>query len=264
MEPIKDYKVYLDRMDASLIDKCWWVDKIPDDIDTVVDFGCAAGHLKKALDVLCPNRFRYIGIEVDNTLYEACVKSGIEVYSTMANTVMKTDIDLDHTVLVMNSVIHELLTYDLGAWTKLKAMNILGFKYIAIRDMHIPPEHCQMTLPTQFKLIERIKESPYGQQWNDFCKVVEDREKLYRTSTIAITEFLLKYRYKENWTRECYEQYLWNWSELIFKSYSRQEEQRFYIPFLKQKIYEDFKAVLAIPTHIRLLLERIDDYVKQK
>ena len=176
----------------------------------------------------------------------------------MAHAVIKADINLDHTILVMNSVIHELLTYDPDAWTKLKTMEILGFKYIAIRDMHIPPERYQITLPVQLRLVGRIKESPYGQQWNDFCKVVEHRRKLYRTPTIAITEFLLKYRYKENWDRECYEQYLWNWSELIFKSYSRQEEQRFYIPFLKQKIYEDFNTILAIPTHIRLLLERIE------
>lgn len=262
MEPIKDYKVYLDRMDASLIDKCWWVDKIPDDIDTVVDFGCAAGHLKKALDVLCPNRFHYIGIEIDSTLYEACVKSGIEVYCDIAN--VARSINCDNAILIMNSVIHELLTYNPEAWSMLKAINDLGFKYIAIRDMHIPPEHYQIPLSTQFKLIERIKESPYGQQWNDFYKVVEHRRKLYRAPTIVIAEFLLKYRYKENWTRECYEQYLWDWSALIFKGYSRQEEQRFYIPFLKQKIYEDFNAVLAIPTHIRLLLERIDQYVKQK
>lgn len=262
MEPIKDYKVYLDRMDASLIDKCWWVDKIPDDIDTVVDFGCATGHLKKALDVLCPNRFHYIGIEINSALCEACIKSGIEVYTTMAHAIKKADINLNRTILVMNSVIHELLTYYSDAWTKLKAMEILGFKYIAIRDMHIPPEHCQVTLPVLLRLTERIKESSYGQQWNDFCKVVEHRGKLYRTPTIATTEFLLKYRYKENWTRECYEQYLWDWSKLIFKGYSRQEEQRFYIPFLKQKIYEDFNVLLTIPTHIRLLLERIDQYVK--
>lgn len=258
MEPIKDYKVYLDRMDASLIDKCWWVDKIPDNIDTIVDFGCAAGHLKKALDVLCPNRFHYIGIEIDMTLYEACEKSGIEVYPTMARAIKIADIDLDHTVLVMNSVIHELFTYDPNAWTKLKEMDILGFKYIAIRDMHIPPERYQIPLSVQCEFVERIKKSPYSNQWNDFWKVVEHRSKLYRTSTIVFTEFLLKYRYKENWNRECYEQYLWNWSDLIFKSYGRQEEQRFYIPFLKQKMFEDFNAVLTIPTHIRLLLERID------
>lgn len=257
MEPIKDYKVYLDRMDASLIDKCWWVDKIPDDIDTVVDFGCAAGHLKKALDVLCPNRFRYIGVEIDNTLYEACVKSDIEVYTGMANTIMKTDINLDHTVLVLNSVIHELLTYDPKAWTKLKAMNDIGFKYIAIRDMHIPPENYQIALPVQLTLVERILHSPYRSQWDDFCKVIKHRRKLYRAPIIVITEFLLKYRYKENWDRECYEQYLWNWSDLIFKSYSKQEEQRFYIPFLQQKIFEDFNTILTVPTHIRLLLERI-------
>jgi len=260
MEPIKDYKVYLDRMDASLIDKCWWVNKIPDDIDTVVDFGCAAGHLKKALDVLCPNRFRYIGVETDFVLYMACIESSIEVYHNIADVMQ--NINRDKTILVMNSVIHELLTYDPNAWSFLKAMNDLGFKYIAIRDMHVPPEHYHITIPVQLELVKQILDSPYRNQWYDFCEVVEHRNKLYRTPTIAMIEFLLKYRYKENWDRECSEQYLWNWSELIFKGYSRQEEQRFYIPFLKQKILKDFDTILTIPTHIRLLLERIDNDAK--
>ena len=37
--------VYLKRMRVGMYDKCWWVDKLYPEVDTVIDFGCADGSL---------------------------------------------------------------------------------------------------------------------------------------------------------------------------------------------------------------------------
>ena len=45
MTDIVDINTYLRSMSTTLFDKVWWIDKIPDDINTIVDFGCAKADL---------------------------------------------------------------------------------------------------------------------------------------------------------------------------------------------------------------------------
>ena len=45
MAAIDNMHIYMERMAATLTDKCWWVERMPPEIETVVDFGCAQGDL---------------------------------------------------------------------------------------------------------------------------------------------------------------------------------------------------------------------------
>ena len=72
MNKITDLQVYLNRMDAALFDKCWWIDKIPAEINTVIDFGCASGNLKAMIDHLAPRKYFYIGIDDSQTMRDEC------------------------------------------------------------------------------------------------------------------------------------------------------------------------------------------------
>ena len=45
MTPIKNIEVYNAGMRKSMMDKIWWIDKIDDSINTVMDYGCADGAL---------------------------------------------------------------------------------------------------------------------------------------------------------------------------------------------------------------------------
>ena len=58
MEHIKDYAGYNSAMAKGLFDKIWWIDKLPTNIDTIIDFGCADGALFAFVHKLFPNRFR--------------------------------------------------------------------------------------------------------------------------------------------------------------------------------------------------------------
>jgi hypothetical protein len=58
---IDDVKTYNHRMEKSLIDKIFWVDKV--DSSIIVDYGCADGVLLKALQKLFPD-YTYIGYDI--------------------------------------------------------------------------------------------------------------------------------------------------------------------------------------------------------
>ena len=74
----------------------------------------------------------------------------------------------------------------------------------------------------------------------------------------ALNEFVLKYRYDANWARESKEIYLWPWIDLIYRygtEYYINFENDFYIPFIKDKIKEDFGFIYPQNTHKKLLLK---------
>ena len=144
MAEISNYEVYTSRMAKTVFDKCWWFDKIDDSIDTVVDFGCATGDLFTFLRRIAPERFnRFIGIEKDsemrsrannkhNCYRDTIFISSIEQLSSIPN------FDASRAVIVMNSVIHEILSYqgESSFLNYLSNIKNFGFKYIAIRDMY--------------------------------------------------------------------------------------------------------------------------------
>ena len=62
-EDITNLVTYINSMSVTLYDKCWWIDKVPESINTVVDFGCAGGDLAFMIERIMPNRFLYVGVD---------------------------------------------------------------------------------------------------------------------------------------------------------------------------------------------------------
>lgn len=256
MEVIIDLKAYLTRMDAALLDKCWWIDKISSNIDTVIDFGCAAGHLKDMIEHLAPNTYKYIGVDSSEEMRRECAQRNITVYSfideAMAQCNPKT------TILVMNSVIHEILSYSDTYMSLFHTLAAYDCHYVAIRDMFAGEPHFS---DEQFNnMLYAIHNSIYKAQLEQFYKCAQHRYHV-PSQDLILKEFLLKYWYTENWDRECQEQYLWDWDRLIkyaFTHYRVKSVEQFYIPYVRDKIYKDFHFEYNENTHVKLLLE-IDD-----
>ena len=231
-------------MDAALLDKCWWIDKIPDTIDTVVDFGCASGNLKSMIDHLAPNKYTYIGIDNSQQMRTECSKKGIKVAASLTDVVHT--IIPKNTVLVLNSVIHEILSYDDNAFEFFQKLDSYGFAYIAIRDMYLTPGIQDYGL-----VLASILNSPYEGRWHAFAAVARSRADLrYRNPANT-----------ENWDRECKEQYLWEWKycfDLLTGPYDIEYENDFYIPFIRNKVKQDFDYDFNVNTHKKLLLKRND------
>lgn len=270
MNSISNYDVYTERMQKTFYDKCWWINHISSDVDRIIDFGCADAGIFDFIDNMYPGRFTYIGIDENDEM----LKIAREAYEGNPRlSFYKSLKELDassfgkNTVMILNSVLHELFTYK-------NHIEILDFiedvrktkpRYIAVRDMHIS---------TADGVSEwNFEDTEYLEQLRSYKQVTAFAEKDINFSL----EFLLKYLYPENWDREVKEKYLWNWSDFFrntlekdivypieeaknetFTGYIREYEENFSIRFLQDKWKKDFDIDVSIPTHKKVLLTRED------
>ena len=256
MNEIKDLHTYLSRMDKALLDKCWWIDKIAPEVDTVIDFGCAAGNLKSMIDYLAPKKYKYIGIDTAPEMVNECIHKGIRVYTSLS--VALKHCKPENTIIVLNSVIHELLSYEAEPYKILRQIGNSKCRYIAIRDMCLT----DIQLDNVDAIRNQIEHSKYANQWYEFRTICEcTRQAPYNYLSVIEKEFLLKYWYTENWDREKYEQYLWTWAhdlwreEHVFMDYKIEDVEDFYIPFVRNKVQEDFGIKYTELTHKKVLLQ---------
>lgn len=266
-DKIEDIASYVSGMSTTLRDKCWWIDKIPAEIDTVVDYGCAQGDLAIMIDRLAPNRFRYLGVDnSEEMLALARHNFGFHRPAPIRTQFFRelseaaSCCDPGKTVLVLNSVLHEIFSYLSNAEQKILFSQVfgLGFRAIAIRDMYAPvfkyPYH-----PSVDAVLAAIQQSRHAILWKEFFRTYP-----YANMTpLAITEFLLKYRYVSNWSREVREIYLWPWATSLLLDgyfdaggYQIAADEGFSIPFIREKIREDFGFDWPYQTHRKLLLCR--------
>ena len=260
-EDITNLVTYINSMSITLYDKCWWIDKVPDFIDTVVDFGCAGGDLAFMIERIMPNRFLYVGVDNSPIMLDMAKHNfdlagkKILLFNNLKTAVSR--VDRSSSILILNSVIHEIYSY-LDADECDELFNLIfhsGFRYIAIRDMHKFHQNFNWAADRLINdYIAKIQSHPkYGLKWAQFMQNYEAEN-----NCCALNEFILKYRYDANWARESKEIYLWPWIDLIYRygtEYCINFENDFYIPFIKDKIKEDFGFIYPQNTHKKLLLK---------
>jgi SAM-dependent methyltransferase len=271
--PLNDYEGYIGRMSKSIWDKCWWVDKIEDSINTIIDFGCGDGELGKFLERVFPGRFYYIGIDNNPNMIELARQNLVAhpkfyLCSSLQKAAVKinADLDIDITILVMNSVIHELLHYLPleDSATILTEIIELAPCYITIRDMHcyLITEFADSLRDKAVVTLQDISLRSKGAISGFFIDFMGKSH--YAEPVNLLLEWCLKYRYTANWDRESKERYLFNWIEPVrqgFLSYSYKlvYEMDFFIPFIYNKFKEDFGIeMLPIPSHKKILIRKDD------
>lgn len=278
MDNIHNIDTYIKGMSATLSDKMWWLDLIPDEIDTVIDYGCAQGDLA----MLLPDKYRYIGIDNSPEMLQLARHNHIlhlgrhsEFYPSLIETNGKYEPST--TVLVLNSVMHEIFSYLTAAeiHALFEEMFGNGIRCVAIRDMHMPDTESLEKIGTRSNG-ERIDQSHrYSKLWTEYMNYIlydrysEGYEETkgrgkFEHMPVYMTEFLLKYRYVENWKREMREYYLWPWLQMISQYirtdenehgfYGIAHESEFRIPFIVNKIKEDFNIDFDLNTHRKVLL----------
>ena len=278
MDGIHNIDTYIRGMSATLSDKMWWLDLIPDEIDTVIDYGCAQGDLA----MLLPDKYRYIGIDNSPEMLQLERHNHIlhlgrhsEFYPSLIETNGKYEPST--TVLVLNSVMHEIFSYLTAAeiHALFEEMFGNGIRCVAIRDMHMPDTESLEKIGTRSNG-ERIDQSyRYSKLWTEYMNYIlydrysEGYEETkgrgkFEHMPVYMTEFLLKYRYVENWKREMREYYLWPWLQMISQYirtdenehgfYGIAHESEFRIPFIVNKIKEDFNIDFDLNTHRKVLL----------
>ena len=263
VQKINNLDVYTTGMQKSSKDKLFFMDKV-DDVDVIVDFGCADGTLIQEMYKINPN-IRYLGydnsldmIKRARTFTLRSFGPDVNIGFLLPNEKIENYINNEQNYLLnLSSVIHEVYSY-----SKPEEINVFwnqvlynNFKYIAIRDFCVS------------KSINRIADI------NDYVKViqcanekyVEDYESIWGSikENRNLVHFLMKYRYKDNWNREVRENYFPITLEQLLSNIPTDKYEIIYfedyiLPFIKNQIKEDFDIDLHDNTHVKLLLKRKD------
>lgn len=271
---LNDISIYNERMDKSIEDKLWFINKV--DADIYVDFGCANGNLLKHLSYIHQKQgktdIQYIGYDNNDEMLELARQNcnrfkNISFTNDFVNVrrlynITSTDEKDKKVCLILSSVLHEVYSYSNGEekedfW---KSIYDLDFDYIVIRDMtsgidmYTFRPNVSRTLEYQ---IMTVKEKANQQQLLDFQRYWGRINSLHN-----LTHFLLKYKYVENWSRELKENYLpLTLSLLHFRlnfSYERKYHKLYCLPYLKNLFKKDFGIDFIGYTHMNVL------YVKGK
>lgn len=259
MENIVDIKDYNLAMQKTLLDKIWFLDKIDNSVKYIFDFGCADGSLTKFINEMFPDRFEFFLIDNNPEMLKIAKENimdsswdiRIHYCNSIEEAIAQCD-DIRKSVLVLNSVIHEILSYcDYEEQRKLFETFFQNkFGYVAIRDMHL------FTLP-DFEIYNTKQE--HISKFLDFVANFEHTEVMGQNALQL--EFLLKTDYYSNWEREKKERYLWNWVVLVLGYsmglYEIEYEEDFSLPYHRRKWYKKFgvSQTNKIKTHKKLLLK---------
>lgn len=135
---IANNDIYLNSMSKSFADKAWFIDRIPEYVDTFVDFGGGAGEFCEYVRRKIDRPMKYVIIDNNSTFLSAAKRRGFDCYDSLDQIISK-NVDMSRAILNMSSVIHEVYSYsdpfydDVGTFWHMLAK--CGFSCISIRDM---------------------------------------------------------------------------------------------------------------------------------
>ena len=250
MERLNDIEVYVQRMQKSFLDKMFFIDKIFEPVDNIIDFGCANGVLIRAMSFLFPE-YKYIGYDIS----EDMIEKAKELVPECSFHTRWNDIEADFTSSLLNisSTLHEVYSYGTKEsvdefWDRVFGS---GFKYIAIRDMMLSDS---IGLMSDDRDVERAR--------GLFPEKLKEYESLWGPVNIRfnLIHYLLKYSYTENWDREVRENYLPVTVEALLAKIPPEYEivykEHYVLPYVKQQIKKDSGIELNDATHFKILLKR--------
>ena len=250
MDNINNIEVYTDGMKKSLLDKMFFMDKI--NSDTFIDYGCADGTMLKFMSNLF-NDYKYFGFDISKQMLQLAQKDyNGDIEFTDDWKQINTSLG-DNSTLILSSIIHEVYTYgsleDINTfWDRVFHS---GFKYIVIRDMMLSNTSDRET---------DINDMLSVKLNTDIFQLFQFEDKWGKiTNNKNLIHYLLKYRYIHNWDRENQENYLpltvEHFSRLIPKNYKIVFYEHYTLPFLKERVAEDFNIVLKDNTHMKIILK---------
>ena len=251
---ITDLNIYTSRMQKSILDKMFFIDKVFEPFSNIIDFGCANGELVKALQLLF-DEYRYIGYDISEEMLDAA-RANVPTAEFYSNW-NEMQADPTHTLLNISSTIHEVYSYstqtEITAFWK-RAFDS-GFKYIAIRDMMLSEAERASIDTEQYHSV--VKNEKYADKLQSYEKVWGAIETQH-----DLVHYLLKYKYTENWEREVRENYVPITIEqllgMIPDGYEITYLNHFTLPYTAWQIKNDFGLDLTTPTHVKLILKRND------
>ena len=247
---IDDFEKYIARMNRSILDKLFFVDKI--DVDVIVDFGCGDGTLLSYTKMWLPSK-PSIGFDHDSTMVskhkDIVVTSNWEEIEKFIEGGKKVGV-------ILSSIIHEVYHYGNPKDISLFWERIFSGKFstIIVRDM-IPSVTINRTSDNTevMRILNQFNRSKVLLDFETIWGSIRDNKNLIH--------FLLKYQYIEpNWEREVRENYLPLYREdflaKIPAEYDIIYHEHFVLPYLNRRVKDDFGFRIKDNTHLKVILER--------
>ena len=249
---IADLEIYLTRMQRSILDKMFFIDKVFEPFEYVLDFGCANGELIKALMAMCAD-YRYVGYDISGEMITAARENvpSASFYSDWD----EIPIPFGSSMINISSTLHEVYAYGTRRDVEEFWERVLksGFRYIAIRDMMYADAHDREADAAALTAVRGS--AAYAEKLADFETVngaVATQKQL--------THFLLKYKYTQNWDREVRENYfplsVEELKAIVPDDYRVTFFEHFTLPYTAWQIRKDFGIELKDPTHLKIILEK--------
>lgn len=251
---IQDPSVYVERMDKSILDKLFFLDKI--ETRSLIDFGCANGALLRKVRLFDDNII-LIGYDKDPSLFSPHINDGSKIeYTSHWEDVLDNIPHIKNSSVLLSSIIHEIYHYSTPEqiddfWNTIFKT---GFEYIIIRDM-VPNMSIDRKSP--INSVKKIYNKFRGtQELTDFESIWGNIE-----NNKQLVHFLLKYKYFiPNWAREVRENYLPLYREdllaFIPKEYDVIFHEHYILPYLYNLINDELGIELQDATHLKLILKR--------
>jgi len=250
--PISDMTLYNNCMAKSVFDKLFFIDKI--DITSLVDYGCADGSLINTCKNIDSN-IEYVGYDIDEKMVQLARDNveGVKFTTSWDECTPQAFRGKDRSsTILLSSVIHEVYSYgtpkDISLFWE-RVFNT-GFDHIVIRDL-IPST--TMERPVNINDYHKILKSDKKHLLHEYESVwgkINDNK--------SLVHFLMKYKYEENFERECRENYFPITMEtllnIIPKEYNIVYSEHYTLPFVKNQIQEDFNIDVVDNTHMKIIL----------
>lgn len=204
MPRIDNYAVYNDRMRRSMWDKAFFMDKVPG-TELIIDYGCADGSLIRFLHSLFPS-MHFIGFDIDPAMVtQARLQQSENTWffsdaGEMLQMLETLGIDRRRVAVNFSSVLHEIFHYDCDRSMITRLIGSISPRYLVVRDMLFHSADDNSTVSSA--AVERLRERIPPKQLADF-------ERFWGSIEIRknMAHLILKYKYTENWDRECPENY---------------------------------------------------------
>ena len=254
---IADLNIYLTRMQRSILDKMFFIDKVFEPFENILDFGCANGELIKAMLPMFPD-YDYLGYDISPEMIRAARKNVPE--ARFFDDWNAIDIPFGRSLINISSTIHEVYSYCAPEDIEIFWQRVFGsgFKYVAVRDMMFSEKADGISFvnaAADAEQLSAVRNSRYA-EWLESFESVWGRVESQR----QLVHFLLKYKYTQNWDREVRENYFPISYEEFMKrlpdTYRIVYEDRFTLPYTSWQIRSDFGFELKDRTHLKLILER--------
>lgn len=259
METINDYNRYTQLMRKGFYDKLFFIDKIFDPWESLLDFGCADGFQTKMLAGIFPEK-RIVGYDSDEDMINRALFTG----SYLGNVRFTSNPEecSSGDVIYLSSLVHEIYSYNRTEAVEAFWKNVFSDtrKFVIIRDMGYSYNDNTYKSQKNHDIADITKTwCKRNLMLGDLQRFEEHFGGINTGYLKPLLHFLLKYPYinSPNWMREVHEDYLPIAIETLIKKapegWAVDYKEQYTLPFLKYKWRKELGIDVDFKTHVKLI-----------